>query len=176
MIQRIQLPQEDGRIQLLREDEVELELVEPKGSEAPVQEILRHIWAHRNRTPRPTLEMNQMQNLGESAPPLCLRRVPARTQTLRRPPVRGQRLNLAQQGQLQLLLQPKHLLSRLSTNEQLAPINLLQALVQVVQDSPSPARRQSSPQRRQASQNPAGAGGPGVPAGAGSQQEPKGPI
>ena len=47
------------------------------------------------------------------------------------------------------------------------------SLVQVVQDSPSPARRQSSPQRRQASRNPAGAGGPGVPAGAGSQQEPK---
>ena len=35
------------------------------------------------------------------------------------------------------------------------------SLVQVVQDSPSPARRQSSPQRRQASRNPAGAGGPG---------------
>ena len=46
-------------------------------------------------------------------------------------------------------------------------------LVQVVQDSPSPTRRQASSQRGQASQGPAGAGAPRAPAGAERQREPK---
>ena len=64
-----------------------------------------------------------MQNLGVSAPLLCLQTVPAMSQTPRHPPVRGQGLSLAQQQQLQQLLQPKPRHSRLSTSERQAPIS-----------------------------------------------------
>ena len=46
-------------------------------------------------------------------------------------------------------------------------------LVQVVQDSPSPTRREASQQRVRHPSDPAGAGGQGEPAGAGGQREPK---